>query len=56
MPRVRCRDCKQLKGERCEIKMKYMNPDTLRYCLHYENKDQQPLPIWQSYPGHCWPP
>jgi len=45
MAKVRCRDCKAYSGEHCEVKMKYMNPDTPRYCLHFEHKGQRPLPI-----------
>jgi hypothetical protein len=52
--KVRCRDCKLYQGERCEVKMKHMSPDTPRYCLHFRARTQQALEPWRGPPG--WPP
>jgi len=58
-PKVRCRDCAEYKGERCEVKMKYMNPKTPRYCKAYKPTEQLDLLAWVGAglnPEHWWPP
>lgn len=39
-PKVRCRDCAQLEGHRCEERMSYMNPDKQRHCRQFRPKTE----------------
>lgn len=42
-PKVRCRDCVEFKGYRCEKRMMYMNPNKPRYCRRFSPKGQATL-------------